>query len=56
MSSQIAQAERLKVPVTLIIGQKEALEGTVILRDMETRSQETVEIDDIVPRIKALLK
>lgn len=56
MSSQIAQAERLKVPVTLIIGQKEALEGTVILRDMETRSQETVDIDDIVPRIKALLK
>jgi histidyl-tRNA synthetase len=55
MSSQIAQADRLRVPVTLIIGQKEAIENTVILRDMETRSQETVALDDIVPKIKNLL-
>ncbi|MEX0933556.1 MAG: His/Gly/Thr/Pro-type tRNA ligase C-terminal domain-containing protein [Candidatus Paceibacterota bacterium] len=55
MSSQIAQADRLHVPITLIIGQKEAIENTVILRDMETRSQETVSLADIVPKIKALL-
>lgn len=55
MSSQISQADRLKVPVTLIIGQKEALENTVILRDMETRSQETVAVDEIVERVKKLL-
>lgn len=56
MSSQIAQADRLRVPITLIIGQKEAIENTVILRDMETRSQETVAIEDIVPKTKSLLK
>jgi len=55
MSSQIAQADRLHVPITLILGQKEAIENTVILRDMETRSQETVSIEDIVPKIKSLL-
>ena len=55
MSSQIAQADRLRVPITLIIGQKEAIENTVILRDMEKRSQETVALGDIVSKIKTLL-
>lgn len=55
MSSQIAQADRLRVPITLIIGQKEAIEKTVILRDMETRSQETVALDDVVSKVKTLL-
>jgi histidyl-tRNA synthetase len=55
MSAQIAQADRLRVPITLIIGQKEAIENTVILRDMETRSQETVSLDNIIPKIKTLL-
>lgn len=55
MSSQIAQADRLRVPITLIIGQKEAIEKTVILRDMETRSQETVALEDIVSKIRTLL-
>lgn len=56
MASQIAQAERLKVPVTLILGQKEALDGTVIVRDMESRSQEIVPMNEVVDKIKALLK
>jgi len=55
MSSQIALADRLKVPITLIIGQKEAIENTVILRDMETRSQETFGVDEVVEKIKSLL-
>lgn len=55
MSSQITQAERLKVPITLIIGQKEALDKTVIIRNMETRSQETVSVDKVVEEVKDLL-
>lgn len=55
MSSQITQAERMKVPVTLIIGQKEALERTVIIRDMESRSQEIVSVDSVVENVKKLL-
>lgn len=56
MSSQLLQAERLKVPVTLIIGQKEALDKTVILRDMKSRSQEIVSVENAVEKIKELLK
>lgn len=55
MSSQIIQAERMKVPVTLIIGQKEALDHTIIVRDMELRSQEIVSVDDVVEKVKELL-
>jgi len=47
LSGQLARAERRGVPLTIIFGQKEALEGTVIIRNMETRSQDTVKIEDL---------
>jgi histidyl-tRNA synthetase len=42
ISSQVAAAEKMNVPYTIIIGQKEAIEGTVIIRNMSNRSQKTV--------------
>lgn len=42
MSAQIMVAEKMSIPYTIIIGQKEALEGSAIVRHMKTRSQETV--------------
>jgi len=52
LSVQLALAEKSKVPLTLIIGQKEALENTVIVRDMTTRSQETVKIEKLADYVK----
>jgi len=40
--SQLKAASRLEVPLSLIIGQREALDGTVILRDMRDGVQDTI--------------
>jgi len=45
ISVQVAAAEKMNVPYTVIIGQKEALEGTAIVRNMTTRSQETITLE-----------
>jgi len=55
MSAQITQAERLKTPVVLIMGQKEAVDESVIVRSMETHSQETIRIEAVADYIKTLL-
>jgi len=53
---QLEQAAKLGVKYTLILGQREALEDTVIIRNMETGIQEIVFIKDIVKEIKKRLK
>ncbi|MCC6290501.1 histidine--tRNA ligase [Candidatus Nomurabacteria bacterium] len=53
LGAQLAIAERLAVPLTIILGQKEAMEGTVIVRNMQNRSQETVKIADLAEHIKS---
>jgi len=53
---QLEQAAKLGVKYTLILGQKEALEDTVIIRNMETGIQEIVFLKDIVKEIKKRLK
>lgn len=50
--SQLSMAENLKIPCAVIMGQKEALEESVIVRDMENRSQETVSIRDLAKCLK----
>ena len=52
LGSQLATAERRKVPYVIILGQKEAMENTVIVRNMDNRSQETVKIADLGNYIK----
>jgi histidyl-tRNA synthetase len=54
LGSQLAVAEKLGVPYTIIFGQKEAMDNTVIVRDMKTRSQDTVKIDALSDYIKHL--
>ncbi len=56
LRAQLRKAERSGVDVAIIIGQKEALDGTVILKDMMSGSQETVDVDKMVPTVKKLLK
>lgn len=52
LSEQLRDAERRKSPYAIIMGQKEYVEGNVILRDMKARNQETIEQDKLVRRLK----
>lgn len=56
LKAQLARADKIGVKYTLILGQKEALEGTIIIRDMETGRQETVKLEKVVREIKKKLK
>ena len=56
IKSQLRSAGRLGVKFALILGQKEALEETVILREMSSGAQETIPIDKIVGELKKRLK
>jgi len=54
LSAQLAIAEKMNVPYTIILGQKEALENTVIVRNMDNRSQDTVKIDKLAEYLKKI--
>jgi histidyl-tRNA synthetase len=51
---QLGTAEKLGIPYVIIIGQKEALENTVIVRNMETHSQDTIPIPDLAQHLKKI--
>lgn len=53
---QMARAAKIGAKYTLILGQKEALEGTVIIRDMESGKQETVKLEKAVGEMEKRLK
>ncbi len=56
IKSQLRIAHRLGVKFTLIMGQKESLDGTIILRDMDASTQETIPMEKIVDEVKKRLK
>jgi histidyl-tRNA synthetase len=54
LGAQLAQAEKMNVPYVIIFGQREAMDNTVIIRNMQNRSQDTVKIADLLNYIKKL--
>ncbi|MCI5051185.1 MAG: histidine--tRNA ligase [Candidatus Pacebacteria bacterium] len=54
LGKQLAKAEESGIPYALIFGKKEAIDGTVIVRDMRTRKQKTVDIPKLADYIKTL--
>lgn len=56
IKSQLKVADKLGVDIALILGQKEALENTIIIRDMKSGAQETVPIERMVKEIKRRLR
>ena len=56
IKSQLRIANRLGARLALIFGQKEALDGTIILREMDTGVQETIPLEKIVEEVKKRLK
>ena len=56
LKDQMARASRVGAKLTVIIGQKEALDETAIIRNMKTGRQDTVDIKNIVSEVKKMLK
>ncbi len=56
IKAQLRVADRLGADIALIIGQKEALDGTVIIREMQSGIQETAPMEKIIDEIKKRLK
>lgn len=56
IKSQLNVANKLAMPYALILGQKEAMDGTIILRDMKSGIQEVISMEKIIPKLKQKLK
>lgn len=56
LKTQLGRADKLGVLYTLILGQKEALEGAIIIREMASGKQDTVKLDKVVGEIRQRLK
>ncbi|OHA17552.1 MAG: hypothetical protein A2836_03570 [Candidatus Taylorbacteria bacterium RIFCSPHIGHO2_01_FULL_45_63] len=54
LAAQLSGAEHMKIPYTILIGQKEAMEDSVIVRNMASRSQETVKIASLPEYLKKI--
>lgn len=54
LGAQLGMAEKSGAPYTIIFGQKEAIDQTVIVRNMTTRSQDTVKLTALADYMKAI--
>jgi len=54
LSAQLATAEKMGIPFAIIFGVKEAIENSVIVRNMQNRSQETIKIPKLIEYLKDL--
>lgn len=55
ITSQLKVADKLGAKISIIIGQKEVLDNVVILREMNTGSQETIPIPKLIKEVKKRL-
>ena len=56
LGAQVSAVEKYHIPYALIMGKKEAVERTVIVRNNDTHAQEMVEIDELPKYMKKLEK
>jgi histidyl-tRNA synthetase len=56
LKAQLSRANKIGAQFALILGQKEALEGTVIVRDMVSGRQDTIKMEKVVDEIKRRVK
>ena len=56
LNGQLGLASKLKVPYALIMGQKEALENSIIVRDMDSGTQTSVPMGKVVEILKKKMK
>jgi len=55
LKNQMKRADRLGAAYTMILGDNELKEGTAILRNMETREQISVPLDNIIQTVKNVI-
>ncbi|MDD5043552.1 MAG: histidine--tRNA ligase [Patescibacteria group bacterium] len=55
LRQQLEMANRLGVKLTLILGQKEVMDGTILIRDMEGGIQEVIDFNKTIEEIKKRL-
>ena len=56
LKAQLSRANKIGAKYTLILGQKEALEEVIIIRDMKSGKQSIVKLDKVVSEVKKKLK
>ena len=56
LRTQLARADKLRVDYSLILGQREVLDNTIVIRKMDTGEQKTVKLDKIVEEVRKRLK
>lgn len=56
LKSQLEIANRLNVKFALVFGQKELMDGTIIVRDMENGIQEIVDLTKVVEEVQKRLR
>lgn len=56
LSMQLEGARSRNVPLTIILGQKEYVENSVIVRDMRNSSQENVPLSNLVSHLRRAIK
>ena len=55
LKSQLELADKLKVKYVLILGQKEVMDGTILIRDMESGVQEIIDFKKTIQELKKKL-
>jgi histidyl-tRNA synthetase len=56
LTAQLMSAESLNVPYIIIMGQKESLENTLLIREMSNRSQETIKMDQVADYLRKIIR
>ena len=56
LKAQLNRADKIKARYTLILGQREALENVIIIRDMSNGKQEIVKLDKVIGEVRKKLK
>ena len=56
LTDQLETAERFGIPFSIIMGQKEVIDRTVIVRNMKTRSQNTIALAILPEHLKRISK
>ncbi|MBI4434558.1 histidine--tRNA ligase, partial [Candidatus Uhrbacteria bacterium] len=56
LKGQLEHANRVGVRLTLILGQKEVIDGTIIVREMSSGIQEIIAFEKVVPEVRKRLE
>ncbi len=56
LKNQLEEANRLKARLCLILGQKELIDGTIMIRDMELGTQEVIDYKKLYPELARRLE